>query len=109
MATQVEWAQRLKQWEKSGQSAAEFGAREGIDAKRLKWWRWKLRSQPREPRLPAPVRFLPVHVVESPVPRGAPPAFIEVVLANGRVVRIAPGFDADTLGRVLAIAEAGPC
>jgi transposase len=43
----------------------------------------------------------------------APPAlgdFLEVVLAGGRTVRVAPGFDPATLRRLLAVLEGeGPC
>jgi hypothetical protein len=53
------------------------------------------------------VRFFPVHVVGSAAgPSGAGVA-LEVVLANGRVVRVAPGFDPGMLESVLSIASGG--
>ena len=42
--------------------------------------------------------------------RPTPEVGLELVLADGRVVRVAPGFDAATLLRLLAVLEAeGPC
>jgi transposase len=79
MATRAEWAERVERWERSGQSAEAFAARERISAKRLTWWRWSLHSSSATP--------------------------VEIVLPNGRVVRIAEGFDPATLERVLSIAS----
>jgi transposase len=106
MATRAEWADRVARWEASGLSAAAFAAREGLAAKRLVWWRWKLRSSPMTPSVTA-IDFLPARIVDasSRLPSAASP--IEIVLPNGRVVRVPAGFDAAELERVLAVA-AGP-
>jgi transposase len=107
MANRSEWDERLKRWANSGRSIEAFAAREGIDPKRLKWWRWKLRpSSPpvSAPAVPGP-RFVPVHVVDSPAGRADGGAPLEIVLPNGRVVRVPPSFDAAALERVLAIAS----
>jgi transposase len=106
MATRAEWSEWVERWQKSGLSAEEFGAREGIKPKQLGWWRWKLRSS-----APAPeVRFLPVHVLDPPGSPAGAGATLEVALPNGRVVRVPPGFNAAMLERVLSIAsEGGPC
>jgi len=47
--------------------------------------------------------FVPVQVVADATPTQA--SALEVVLLGGRTVRIAPGFDAATLRRVLAVLE----
>ncbi|CAN5851095.1 hypothetical protein BH23PLA1_BH23PLA1_19670 [soil metagenome] len=64
------------------------------------WWRREL--QRRDQATPA---FLPVHVLadkaESPA-RG-----IEVVLANGRCLRVGVGFDPQTLVQIVALLEEG--
>lgn len=103
MATRSEWDERLRRWAKSRMSIEAFAAREGIDPQRLKWWRWKLSGSP-APSASAP-RFVPVRVVESPVEQVPGGAALEVVLTNGRVVRVPAGFDAAALERVLAIAS----
>jgi hypothetical protein len=51
--------------------------------------------------------FVPVQVVADAVPTQA--SALEVVLADGRAVRVAPGFDAATLRRLLAVLEGRPC
>jgi hypothetical protein len=100
MATRSEWIERLKRCERSGLDPAEFARREGLKPERLSWWRWKLRCS--EPSPPPEPRFLPVRVVASSPPPEAVP--IEIALANGRIVRVRPGFDPTMLERVLAIA-----
>jgi transposase len=108
MATRSDWAERVGRWQRSGLGAGEFAEREGVNPRRLVWWRWKLRAAPPSPPPPTPeVRFLPVHVVSSASgPSGAGVA-LEVVLPNGRVVRVAPGFDPGMLESVLLIASGG--
>lgn len=124
MATRAEWTGRVKRWKRSGLSAAEFARREGLKAKQLHWWNWKLGASDTAPTPDEP-RFLPVRVVSAPAPVHAPstsPALamtspswpgttaIEIALPNGRLVRVPPGFDPATLERVLAIAaEGGAC
>jgi transposase len=107
MATRSEWEERLKRWAKSGRSIEAFAAREGIDPKRLKWWRWKLRasSQPAPAPTAGTPRFVPVHVVDSSLRRVEDGAALEIVLPNGRVVRVPATFDAMALEQVLAIAS----
>ena len=109
MATRADWAKRVEQWERSGLGAAAFAARQGLDRKQLSWWRWKLRSA-LPSSLPAPLEFLPVHIVERTKPADVAASAIEIALPNGRVVRVSAGFDPSMLGRVLSIAsEDEPC
>jgi transposase len=108
MATRAEWSKRVERWQRSGLSAEEFGAREGLKPKQLGWWRWRLRSSP--PASAPEVQFLPVHVVDSSGPPAGSGTTLEVALPNGRVIRVPSGFDAAMLERVLSIAsEGGPC
>jgi hypothetical protein len=60
--TRVEWERLVRQWQRSGQTAREFGDGHGIRAVTLTWWKWRLGAQPtvREP----PPRLLPVEVVD---------------------------------------------
>ena len=101
MATRAEWIKRVRRCERSGVDLAEFARREGIKAKQLSWWRWRLQSSD-EPERRAEPEFLPVRVVAATPPPAATP--IEIALPNGRLVRVRPGFDPATLERVLAIA-----
>lgn len=102
MATRAEWKKLVGRFERSGLELGEFARREGIKVKQLGWWRWRLRTSG-EPATQTEPEFLPVRIVTSaPQPPVATP--IEVVLPNGRLVRVQPGFDSATLERVLAIA-----
>ena len=65
-------------------------------------WRRVLRRRAAEK---AP--FVPVQVVADAVP--TPTSALEVVLTDGRTVRVAPGFDAATLRHLLAVLEGRPC
>jgi hypothetical protein len=50
---------------------------------------------------------VPVQVVTDPAPALA--SALELVLTDGRTVRVAPGFDAATLRQLLAVLEGRPC
>ncbi len=51
--------------------------------------------------------FVPVQVVADATPENA--GALEVLLLDGRIVRVAPGFDAATLRQLLAVLEGRPC
>src|SRR5438270_13799900 len=80
------WRQVLARWRRSGLSVRAFCRAEGVNEPRFYWWRRKLgQTRPEE------TAFVSVHVVtepaDEPVARG-----IEVVLANGRCLRVGAGF-----------------
>ena len=101
------WRMALARWRRSGLSVRAFCQAEGLGEPNFYWWRRKLEQADRQK--PA---FVPVQVVADPDPV-APPAAggIEVVLANGRCLRVAPGFDPYTLVKLVALLEAeeAPC
>ncbi len=103
MASRAEWAERVARWEASGLSAAAFAARERLAARSLVWWRWKLRASPSPAA--SPLDFLPVRVVSTAAARPSTAEPIEIVLPNGRIVRVPVGFDEAELERVLAVAS----
>jgi transposase len=95
-------------WQASQETLAQFARHHGLDRRRLSRWVGRLGRI-----APAPVRFHPVRVArDGGVPRGGG-APIEIAFGTdpqGRVVRVAPGFAADDLRRVLALlAERPPC
>lgn len=104
MASRAEWVERVARWEASGLSAAAFAARERLAVKSLVWWRWKLRASSSVPTA-SPLDFLPVRVVRTATARSSTAGPIEIVLPNGRVVRVPVGFDEAELERVLAVAS----
>ena len=97
------WKRWINQWRVSGLSVRAFCARHGLAIASFYNWRRVL-----ERRAAHQVVFAPVQVLADPVPTHS--IALEVVLTDGRTVRVAPGFDATTLRRLLALLEGeGPC
>jgi transposase len=93
-----QWRRWIDLWQKSGLSVRAFCARHGLAAPSFYAWRRAIRL-----RDAAPVSFVPVQL--SPDERPAIANCFEVVLAGGRTLRVAPGFDAATLQQLLAVLE----
>jgi hypothetical protein len=98
-----QWRRRIDQWRVSGLSVRAFCAQHGLTCASFYTWRRVLERRAAEQ--PA---FIPVQVVADVTPAGQAGA-LEVVLVDGRTVRVAPGFDAATLRRLLAVLEGQPC
>lgn len=98
-------AQRIVEaWRESGELVSEFARRHGVDPKRLSRWVSRLQKS-----TSAPVHFHQVRVAGDGASRHDG-ASIEIELRAGRRVRVAPGFDAEDLRRVLAVLDEGtPC
>ena len=97
-----QWRRRIDQWRVSGLSVRAFCAQHGLAQASFYAWRRVLKRRAAEQ--PA---FVPVQVVADALPTQT--TALEVVLADGRVVRVAPGFDAATLRQLLAVLEGRPC
>ena len=97
-----QWRQWITEWRASGLSVRAFCGRRGLATPSFYHWRRVL-----ERRAAEKAAFVPVQVVAEAVP--APAAALEVVLTDGRIVRVAPGFDAATLRQLLAVLEGRPC
>lgn len=96
----------IREHDRKGLSWAALAEREGISLGTLSWWRSEIRRRDRE-RVPLEVeQFVEVDVVR-PVTTGSASTF-ELALPDGRVVRIAAGFDPEDLRRLLAVLDA-PC
>jgi transposase len=98
-----QWRRRISQWRASGLSVQAFCAQHGLTPASFYHWRRVLERRAAE----EPAAFVPVQVVADAVP--AQTCALEVVLADGRAVRVGPGFDAATLRRLLAVLEGRPC
>jgi transposase-like protein len=95
-----QWRDWFDRWQRSGLSVRAFCERHHLAQPSFYAWRRKLQ------RRAAPATFLPVQVVgDEPTARA--PA-LEVVLTNGRGLRIGAGFDPATLRQLLAILEEKP-
>ena len=94
------WRDMLLLWQTSGQTIRAFCQAQRLSEPSFYAWRRRIFAQ-RERQQPA---FVPVRV--TPTPTASIP--IELVLGGGRVVRVPPGFDADTLRNLLAVLEEVP-
>ena len=63
-------------------------------------------AEPAPDARPLAAAFLPIRLVEPIAPDHAG---VEVVLGTGRRIVVGPGFDPDTLRRVVAVLEDRPC
>jgi hypothetical protein len=97
-----QWQRWIDQWRRSGLSVRAFCARHRLATASFYNWRRILKQ-----RATAEVVFAPVQVVADPVATHT--GTLELVLADGRMVRVAPGFDAATLRQLLAVLEGRPC
>jgi transposase-like protein len=95
-----QWRRWIARWQRSGLSVAAFCVRHDLPAASFYAWRRTLQARD------AAATFVPVRLLTDAVPaRG-----LEVVLADGRVVRVPPDFDATTLRQLLAVLrEDQPC
>jgi hypothetical protein len=97
MATRAEWADRVRRWRASQQTAGKFADFEGIKVGTLRHWAWRLERDARDATSPA--------FVEVVMPAQGGWSGVEVLLRDGICVRVARDFDESTLVRVIAIVE----
>lgn len=117
----AEKAALIDQWRRSGLSLPAFCAPRGVNAKTMSGWIYKpahraavarARSEVVAAQVPdqAKPAFLPVRVADArPRARTSRRAGLAIVIGAGRRVVVTPGFDAETLRRVVAVLEDRPC
>jgi transposase len=113
------WAKRVERWKVSGLTAKEFAAETGINPNTLSHWSWRLsreastasrkrrsRSPAKKTEPPAPAPD-PVQFIEVTPPPAPPPVDtrFEIALPRDRRVFVPASFDADALGRLVAVLE----
>jgi hypothetical protein len=97
-----QWRHWIGEWQASGLSVRAFCERRRLTVASFYAWRRVLQRRDAEK-----AAFVPVQVVADAVADRA--SALEVVLTDGRTVRVAPGFDAATLRQLLAVLEGRPC
>lgn len=100
--TSEQWAERVRNYEASGQSQRAFCAERGIGQSSLRYWKRRLEqgSGIEDTRTSGSTRLVPVKLVEEAA--GLADSGLVVVSQRGIRVEIARQFDAATLARVLA-------
>ena len=95
------WRQRIRDWQVSGLSIRDFCARRGLS--QANFYAWRRELQRRDSKKPL---FVPILLRTDDLSTPVTPA-LEVLLASGRRLRVAPGFDAATLRQLLTVLEEG--
>ena len=104
------WRTAMQRWRHSGQNVRSYCLQHGLSEPSFYAWRRTIQErdrqaarsrQQRRARRDAVPTFVPVTVV------AAAPA-LEVVLDDGRSIRVPAGFDAATLRRLLAVLNEAP-
>jgi hypothetical protein len=113
------WRRMIRQWRRSGLSAREFCASQGIREASLYGWRRILAQRDAQATRFVPVRVIPgaadderaaATVPGATADASAAASGLELIVGGGRRLRIGPGFDEATLVRLLAILQEGrPC
>jgi hypothetical protein len=113
------WAALIDQWHDSGLSLRAFCQQRGLNLGTMQGWVYKrghrlaieqARREAHDDQAPGDdspaTTFLPVHLAEPIVSASSA---VEVVLGPGRRIVVGPGFDPETLRRVVAVLEDRPC
>jgi transposase-like protein len=95
------WAKLVAQWQASGDSAAEFAARLGVNARTVCRWRRELRKAAPQVRSTTLAKIVELRPAQLPADER-----FEVRLAGGRCVGVPPSFDEAALERLLRVLEA---
>jgi len=97
---------------RSGQSVAAFCRERALRASHFYWWKKRLRAAAgSEARRTAMTRFVEVKLARAGPERPATDAphggdgRVEVVLRNGRSLRVGRGFDAELVRALVAVVE----
>jgi hypothetical protein len=96
-ASREEWVRRVASWRRSGETANVFAARYGWNPGNLRWWS----SEERRSRGDS-VAFVEVTAAEPLRTKSC----IDVLLANGRRLRVRGDVDAETVARLARALEA---
>ena len=112
----LRWGAPLNDFRRSGLTQAEFCRRRDIPLASFRYQFYKARSSkpsPSDNRTSAGAhnQFLPVTILPDPTPSttNASQSRFELVLSNGRRIAVTPGFDHQTLRRLIAVVEERPC
>jgi hypothetical protein len=116
---QIYWSAIIADFHRSGMTHVQFCQLRKVPIHSFRKWLYRrpAPASPAEagrPSLPGAPLFLPVHVRPELAPitgqrqadTSAPP--LELVVAEGRFLRIPVGFDSTTLGRILDLLETRP-
>ena len=94
----AQWAELTQRWKRSGLTATDFARLEGLNPNTFAFWRSKLRHEPVE----TPLAMVRLRTEPRPPSHSDP---LQVVMADGLVVRVGPGADLDQLAQLICVLE----
>ena len=97
------WAERVRAWRQSGQTAAAFAEGKGFEASTLRFWSSRLRKKPAVPRI---VQLVPKAAENEPVTEHSPRPELIIAIGGARI-GVRPGFDKELLAEVVSALGAG--
>ena len=102
------WRRAIAEQARGDETQSEFCDRRGLKLESFRAWKYRLAREGGAGggAHPAAMSFVPVKLVERAVDVASG---VEVALPGGRVVRVARGFDEETLKRLVETLEARPC
>lgn len=101
------WAQRLRRFESTDATVAEFCRSEGVSSTAFYQWRRKLHDQPHGGDVSSP-RFVPVQLVDEQPSDERQQDGIEIRLPNGALVRLPAATEANMLCQLVSHVAALP-
>lgn len=115
----ADWIPEIQRWRASGQDAEAYAAAHGLHPRTLAWWARQLEgssgvkqsSGAKRSGAKPSANFLPARLSDSRATSAVEAARelhdVEVVLRNGRRVRVSREFQLEALARLLDTVEAG--
>jgi hypothetical protein len=100
------WRRVLREWDASELSVRDFCERRKLPESQFWWWRRRLAGEAESASAKVKPAFLPVTIVEPPVPACAA---IDIRLTSGHRLRVRSGCDRRLLAEVVAVLEGRPC
>jgi hypothetical protein len=106
----ADWERLVRRWQRSGQTAREFGDAHGVRAGALAWWKWRLGTAQFSGARQSPPRLVAVDVIEDRADRGDVDASEwELVNASGVRLRVrGPLTGADLRVVIAALTTSAP-
>ena len=100
------WRRLLGQWRRSGLTASQFCQQQGISQPSFYAWRWEIALRD-QPATITPQASTPTFVKLAL--EAAAPSAVEIVLADGRLLRVRSGCDTELLRQLLRLLEEPSC
>ena len=104
LTKEAAWRRRVARHAESGQSVRAWCRRHRVQETAFHWWRRELARRDAEAQAPS---FVPVHLTDA-LARGDDPQ-IEIVLTDGRRVRVTGMVNREMLTEVLDVLERRVC